>query len=172
MTRRKQTTYGFKQTSALINDRVRDVTGSRGFAQARLLTHWEEVVGPDIAKMTRPVTVSFAKGGFGATLVVLTTGAYAPMVSMQAETIRNRANAVYGYNAIARVKFTQTAPTGFAEGQAVFDHAGVKHRPKQITRETQERAQKVAEGVGDDGLRLALERLACHVISKSTKNTT
>jgi len=108
----------------------------------------------------------------GATLVVLTTGAYAPMVSMQAETIRNRANAVYGYNAIARVKFTQTAPTGFAEGQAVFDHGGPKQRPKQITRDTQERAQKAAEGVGDDGLRLALERLACNVISKSTKNTT
>jgi hypothetical protein len=42
------------------------------------------------------------------------------MLEMQKEILRARVNACYGYNAIARIRITQTAPTGFAEGQAAF----------------------------------------------------
>ena len=102
---------------------IRKATEKRGFAETRLLTHWAEVAGPDIAAIARPVEVSFARDGIGATLVLLTTGPQAPMLEMQKDAIRARVNSCYGYNAISRVRITQTAPTGFAEGQAVFTAA-------------------------------------------------
>ena len=46
----------------------------------------------------------------GATLTLLTTGANAPMLEMQKEKLRQKVNAVYGYNAISRVRIT-----GFVE---------------------------------------------------------
>src|SRR6056297_1671732 len=126
MSRRDSTTRGFKRTAKLLQDRIRRASETRGFAQSRLLTHWPEIVGEDVAAIARPVDVKYGREGFGATLTVLTTGAQAPMLEMQKEQLRNKVNAVYGYNAISRIHVTQTAPTGFADGQASFDH-----RPKQ-----------------------------------------
>ena len=112
---RKGTTYGFKQTSGLLSGQIRRASETRGFAQSRVLTHWEEIAGADIAAISRPVEVSYGRGGFGATLTLLTTGANAPLLEMRKETLRERVNAIYGYNAIARIRITQTAATGFAD---------------------------------------------------------
>ena len=122
MAPRKSTTRGFKRTASVLSGEIRRAGESRGFAVSRLLTHWAEIAGEEIAAIAQPVKVGYGRGGLGATLTVLTTGAQAPMLEMQKETLRERVNAVYGYNAISRVHITQTAPTGFAEGQAQFAH--------------------------------------------------
>jgi len=110
----------FKRTATILQSRIREVSEGRGFAQSRVLTHWLEIVGADIAEITRPVEVSYGRDGMGATLSILTTGAHALMIEMQKEAIRAKVNAVYGYNAIARVRITQTAPVGFSDGQVEF----------------------------------------------------
>ena len=40
---------GFEATSGLLKDQIRKVGESRGFAIARLLTHWPEIAGEDLA---------------------------------------------------------------------------------------------------------------------------
>lgn len=169
MSQRGTTTYGFAKADRLLQARIRKASESRGFAQSRLLTHWEEIAGADIAALSRPVEVRYGKGAIGATLTLLTTGANAPILEMQKETLRARINAVYGYNAIARLRITQTAPTGFAEGQADFAHRKPPPRPTEPDPETTARARVVADGVADEGLRAALERLAANVISKASR---
>ncbi|MCB1328812.1 MAG: DUF721 domain-containing protein [Maritimibacter sp.] len=165
-TRRKR---GFECTAGLLTARIREVGESRGFAVTRLLTHWEEIAGAETAGIARPVKVSYGReGGFGATLVLLTTGANAPMLEMQKERIRERVNGVYGYAAISRIRITQTAPTGFAEGQAQFT------RPPKLAPEAPDpaltaRARETASGVGDPKLRAALEALAQNVLSRRAK---
>lgn len=164
-------TRGFKRTSVLLKDRIRRASESRGFTASRLLTQWEEVAGPDIAAIARPVDVSYARQGFGATLTVLTTGAQAPMLEMQKEKLRERVNAVYGYNAISRIRLTQTAPVGFADGKASFDH-----RPKVWTArapdpKAQVEAADLAAPVSDNTLRDALEALGQNVLSKAKRSS-
>lgn len=166
MSRRNTSTYGFKPTAKFITSQVRSASETRGFAQSRILTHWEEIAGSEIAAIARPVEVSYGRGGFGATLVLLTTGARAPMIEMRAEEIRARINAVYGYNAITRLRITQTATTGFAEGKPSFDHRPKKTVERQTSPEIKSRARAATHEVNDDGLRAALERLAENVISK------
>ena len=160
---RNTTTYGFAQTSRLLQGRIRQASETRGFAVSRVLTHWAEIVGPDTAAISRPVEVSYSRGGFGATLTLLTTGPQAPMLEMQKERIRERVNACYGYNAIARIRLTQTAPQGFAEGQAVFAPAPRREAaPPEVTPE----ARQLAGDVADTELRLAIEALAANVLAK------
>src|SRR6056297_1894133 len=120
--RHTSTTRGFSRAATLMQTKIRKASEDRGFAVTRLLTHWPEVVGQATAAIATPVNVSYGKGGMGATLTLLTTGAQAPMLEMQKEKLREKVNAVYGYNAISRVRITQTAPTGFADGQVDFDH--------------------------------------------------
>lgn len=156
---------GFQAASSLLGPQIRKVGEARGFAVSRLLTHWAEIAGPEIAACARPVKIGYAKGGFGATLTLLTTGPAAPMVQMQLPRLREKVNACYGYNAIARITITQTAPTGFAEGQARFTPAP-KPQPTAPDPRVERTAHAVTRDVADDGLRSALERLATNVLSK------
>jgi hypothetical protein len=168
MTKRKSNNKGFTRAASFMSHSIRSVSEQRGFAQSRILTHWEELVGADIAAMARPVKVSYSKGGFGGTLVILTTGAQAPLVEMQKETIRARVNSSYGYNAISRVSITQTAATGFAEGQATFLHKAVQDKENPST-EVVSQAKSATEHVQDAGLQRALMALAVNVLN--TKKT-
>ena len=160
------TTRGFSHAASLMQTRIREASESRGFAQSRLLTHWSEVVGDATAAICRPVEVSYGKGGLGATLIVLTTGAQAPMLEMQKTQIMDRVNACYGYRAISRIRITQTAPIGFAEGQAQFGPAP-KAKAPEIDPVITKRAEQLAEDVKSNDLRLALQTLAANVFTKA-----
>lgn len=159
---------GFEPAAGLLKDRIRAAGESRGFAVARLLTHWREVVGEEVAAMALPVKVGYGREGFGATLTLLTTGASAPLLQMQLPKIRERVNACYGYNAISRVVITQTAPTGFAEGQVAFapKPAAEPERPDPSLRAA---ARTLSGEVHDPALRAALEALGEKVLSRPRK---
>ena len=165
---RKRRTKGFERTSGLLQGQIRRASESRGFAESRVLTHWAEIVGETVSSMAIPVKISYAQGGFGATLTILTTGANAPMLQADLPKIKDKVNACYGYAAIARIKITQTAPTGFAEGQVAF-----KPAPRTELAEPDPKvaaaAREVAAKVSDDSLRQALEVLGQNVISRQKR---
>jgi hypothetical protein len=144
--------------------RIRHANEERGFAVTRLLTHWTEVVGEATAKIATPVNVSYGKGGMGATLTVLTTGAQAPMLEMQKEQIREKVNACYGYRAISRVRITQTAPTGFADGRVAFTPAPKQQKtPSEAVKSA---ANDLSKTIQSDDLRAALAALGANVLNK------
>lgn len=155
---------GFEPASRLLVERIRTAGESRGFAVARLLTQWPEIAGQELARITRPVKISYGREGLGATLTLLTTGAVAPMVEMRKDHLRERVNAVYGYSAIARIHLTQTAGTGFAEGQAQFVHA--PKAPAAPDPAIVAKATETAAVIKDEGLRAALELLARNVLTR------
>ncbi|MEL7252897.1 MAG: DUF721 domain-containing protein [Pseudomonadota bacterium] len=158
------TTFGFKRSGKLLSQRIRKATESRGFAVSRVVTHWAEIVGEDIAAIARPVEISYGRQGLGATLTVLTTGAQAPMLEMQKDKLRAKVNAAYGYNAVSKVRLTQTSATGFAEGQAQFDTKPPAEKP--VDDVTRKQASVMAEDVEDGGLRGALEALAQNFLKR------
>ncbi len=162
--RHTSTTRGFSRAASLMQTKIRSASEARGFAVTRLLTHWSEIVGEATAGIATPVNVSYGKGGMGASLTLLTTGAQAPMLEMQKEQIREKVNACYGYRAIARVRITQTAPTGFHEGRAAFTPAPVQKRQPdaQVTAE----AADLSKSIQSDDLRAALAALGANVLSK------
>lgn len=154
-------TRGFERAAALVDAPVRRAGEARGFATSRLLTHWAEIVGDELARICRPVKVSWSQGGFGGTLVVQADGAHAPLVQMQAERIRERVNACHGHAAIARLRIQQApmdATSGFAEGQAPF--AGPTPRP--ASPPSPDVARRLA-GISDPDLRAQLALMATHV---------
>lgn len=157
---------GFEPAAGLLQDRIRKAGETRGFAVARLLTHWAEIVGADTAACTRPVKMGYGREGLGATLSLLTAGPMAPVIEMQKETIRARVNACYGYNAVSRVMIVQTAASGFAEGQTPFDAGPQKAPARPLDPAVIAAAHDQAAGVTDDGLRQALEHLARNVLSR------
>jgi len=159
---------GFEAAGGLVKAPIRAVGEARGFAVARLLTHWAEVAGADLAAQTRPVKIGYGKGGMGATLTLLVKAAHAPMVQMALPGLKDRVNAVYGYGAVNHIHLTQTAATGFAEGQADFTPAQKRatNPVRSPSPAVLAKAEAVAKGVGDPGLRAALEQLAQNILTR------
>lgn len=159
----------FTKAAQLSQRQIAQSSQKRGFAQPRVLVEWPEIAGPHVAKMARPVSVDYKQGAMGATLVLLCTGASAPLIEMQKEQLRQKINDIYGYGAIARIKITQTAQTGFAEGQAQFtyatkDRAGHQRAdytmPHNIEPELAQHAKTISAAAHSPALQAALERAA------------
>lgn len=169
---------GFEPAFSLLRGRIRQVGESRGFAVTRLVTHWAEIVGAETARMCRPIGVGYARGGLGGTLTLLVPGALAPQVQMELPRIREQVNACYGFNAIARIRLSQTAPDGFSEAQAAFapppaaDTPAHDPVPASASRrsEIDRAARRAASGVHDDTLRQAIEALAQNVLSRNLRS--
>ena len=169
MSQQNSSTKGFKQAASLIAKRVKEASATRGFAQVRLLTHWEEVAGKETAKIAQPVKINYKKKGLGATLTLICNGANAPFVEMEKEQIRIRVNSVYGYNAITEIRITQTAAAGFSEAQANFEVRPTADNQPHLpvaSRATREAAQEMAASIRDAEFSRALEALAKNVLSK------
>ncbi len=159
--------YGFTRAGVLVEPHIRQAGEQRGFVAHRLLTHWDEIVGADIARLCRPIKVGYARGGIGATLTVIARGAAGPMLQVQLPQIRERVNACYGYSAISQIRVTQTAPGGFAEPATPFGAA--PHRPVPAAPEPQAEAASagLTHGITDPELRAALQALGAQILSRS-----
>jgi hypothetical protein len=156
---------GFERASALLASHIRAPAERRGFAETRLLTHWESIVGAEIAAVAVPLRIGYGRG-FGGTLTLLTTGAHAPVLEMRATEIVERVNACYGYRAIARIQVTQIAPTGFAEGQVAFRAQAEAPAPPAPDPARLAAATDGLKDIEDAGLRAALDALARKVVSR------
>lgn len=148
---------GFTHAGALLEGRMQKAGHARGFAQIRLLTHWDEIVGAQIARIARPVKVSYARQGLGGKLTILAKPAHAPELQMQLPRIKERVNACYGYSAISDIRIAQSGTTsGFAEPKNGFTHD--RPTPELPPAEAQELRAQVS-GVQDEKLRALLESL-------------
>ena len=156
MNKPKSQNRRFKHASAFLKKSIPEAASGRGFAQSRLLTQWPEIAGGKIAKIARPVKVSYAKNGLGATLVLLTNGANAPLLQMQIPEILRRVNAVYGYRAIQDIRITQSSRYGLAEDPVEFEH---NSPTKPLSKESTEAIEALVKDVENDNLRAALNRL-------------
>ncbi len=157
---------GFEAASKLVAGHLRGPLDKRGFSETKLITHWAEIVGPEIAASAMPVKIRHSRSGIGTTLVLLTTGGHAPLLEMQKDAIRQKVNACYGYNAVSKIQITQTAPTGFAEGQVQF---AAREAPRKApTPQILTAAHDAAAPIHDERLKDALERLARNVLTKNS----
>lgn len=156
---------GFEPAAGLLKDRLRAPAEKRGFAVARLLTQWDEIAGPRLAGITRPVKVGFGREGLGATLTLLVAPAHGPQVQMELPALIERVNGAYGYRAIARIALTQTADTGFAEGQTPFQPAAKRKVEPDPVKLAETQGQ--IDGIGDPDLKAALETLARNILTRT-----
>ena len=85
------------------------------------------------------------------------------MVQMQIPRLIERVNAAYGYAAIARITLTQTAATGFSEGQTPFcGPPKVTGPDPRLTAQ----AHDLAQPIQDQTLRQALEHLGQNILTR------
>lgn len=156
------------QTGHLIADQLRRAAEKRGFAQVRLLTEWDAIVGADLAKLVQPQKVGYAGRSMGATLHVVCAAGAATEVQMQAEIIRERVNACYGYNAIATLRIVNAG--GPMPGHGSKPVVRERRAGPRLSPQDHATLRKGIETVEDDGLRAALASLSDNVRSAGARS--
>lgn len=79
----------------------------RGFAEARILTHWPQIVGAQLAAQTRPVAI---RGAHGArVLQVMVSPAFAMQLHYSHPAILERIATFVGFRAVGSLQITQRA---------------------------------------------------------------
>ena len=116
--RRISKTLGkFTQTSAILNRLIKKNLNKKGFEDTGLLFQWEDIVGSNIGKVTRPLKLYTAKGGGTTILKVQVNGPNAPQISLRLDYIREKINHFFGYNAVSKILIQQTGPYNFTNDE-------------------------------------------------------
>lgn len=135
-----------------------DSFARRGFAATEIVTHWDDIAGPDIAAHCQPMKIDWPRGrdtanAEPATLVLRVEGPVAIEIQHQAAVIIERVNRFFGWPAIGRIALRQ---------------APLRRRTKRIAppapdpEAVEAESQRLA-GVADEDLRGALARLGAAV---------
>lgn len=171
MTRRNGTTPGFRKAargtrfarlSDIAEPALRAASVQRGIAEHRLIEGWSSAVGPEIARLCRPVRLMGHGRGkdLGGTLVVAAPGPLIPELRHRADQVVERVNAVYGYRAVSRLRVEAETTHLAAAPVALHETSGgflADAPPATIS------PSRAVRDIEDDGLRAALARLEVNI---------
>lgn len=160
-----------RRQSVLLADLVAPTLGPvlarRGFGEADIILHWDDIVGARLAGRSEPVKLQWPPrgprgspeaSGETATLVVRVEGAFALELQHLAPVVAERINSHLGWRCVGKLALRQ----------------GPLERQRRPPRKTQEpspaaraAAQRAVEEIEDPHLRDALARLGAGIISRS-----
>jgi hypothetical protein len=137
---------------------VADVFERQGFTSRELVTHWDDVVGSEIAALAEPIRMQWVRSrdpdeSPPATLVLRVEGPAALEIQHMSGVIVERVNRYLGWQAVGRLALRQ-APLTRRRGQPPrpkIDDGAVAAIAAQMT------------GIADERLRTALGRLGAAI---------
>jgi hypothetical protein len=132
----------------------------RGFAEPRIVAEWERIVGPDLAKLTRPARLAERTG---ALVIKVGDGATAMRLQHMTIQITERVNSYFGFRAVNRVQILQGVipkPRRAPPPKAV---------PRALSEAETAEIDQATDAVPDDALKSALRRLGRAIVAERTK---
>ena len=167
----KASNSGFKSASLLVPELTQKAFEKRGFSQSRLITKWDEVVGPALSQVSKPIKISFSKSDLDATLTVEIEGAYGPEIDMQKDIIKEKVNRFYGYTAVTKIKLRSSPVLGYhnsEENELSVDRKDKKTEANEIGIEKKVASKIIlsVKNVKNKKLRGNLENLATNFLKK------
>ncbi len=147
----------------LVSATVNEAFARQGFAAVEIVTHWEDIVGPELAGRSEPMRLSWPKrddpDSVG-TLVVRVEGAYAIELQHLAPVVMERVNRYFGWRCVGRIAIRQ----GPVSPRAAVPLAPIEPEPAAIA--------EVAEEIGpfkDESLGQSIARLGAFVRGRITR---
>jgi len=145
----------------MLTERVaRPIFAKRGFSSAQLITHWQDIAGPELAANAIPEKVQFERGmrSAGTLHLRVVSGAAAVLIQPQTGTILDRVNAYLGAGTVRRIKITQ--------GPLLRGRSFKRMVPPTPLDEEAVRLSHIeARSIGSDKVRTSLARLGARLKS-------
>lgn len=151
-----------KRLSDLIPEALGPAAARQGFAGAEIVSRWETIVGPELAKISAPQKLAAPPRAPAAdpmaappraTLTVRAEGAFALEIQHRSAEILERVNAHLGWPCVGAVKIRQGAVAALRRAKPVAPTL------PEATAEESARVDAATNTIEDDGLAEALGRL-------------
>lgn len=142
----------FKRLGATMPGLIRPLAKARGTALASLLAEWPLIVGDELARVSLPDRLT------GTTLRLLVVPSAALVLQHDAPRIAARINAYYGRTAVSRLSLVQ--------GPLPIAPAPLPRRRPPLPAHRQAALKTATEGITDDRLKAALERLGRAILAR------
>ncbi|MBX3498423.1 MAG: DUF721 domain-containing protein [Alphaproteobacteria bacterium] len=142
----------FRRLGASVPGLIRPLAKARGTALASLLAEWPLIVGDELARVSLPDRLT------GTTLRLLVVPSAALVMQHDAPRIVARINAYYGRPAVGRISLVQ----------GPLPAAAPPRRPARpaLAADRQAALRAATEGIDDDRLKAALERLGRAILAR------
>lgn len=141
--------------------------GRKYIMLGRLVTHWADIVGADMAAQALPVALKFRSApkkdkqvsdkSNEFTLEIAADSAAATVMRYRVDLILARINQIFGANWITAIKFVPKA----TDGQQNFR---VPRMPKPLTPDQKQSLSTVTQDIADPDLQAALQRLGAAIL--------
>lgn len=159
---------GVIQISEVANGIIDPVLARRAGITTALLGSWDEIAGENFADCTRPEKIAWPRHGDPGdegghrpgVLTIACEGARALFLSHAQGELIARINGFFGYPAIGQIRIVQ---------KPVSTATLKRPRPRKLEGEKAKKLAGMMEGITDDKLRLAIERLGTGVMSARRK---
>ena len=132
----------------------------------RLVTHWSDIVGPELAGKARPVKLRYARNGKGegkpaASLDIETPGSADAMVlHYQKDLILERINRIFGERWVTSIRFVPAAANASPSPSPLKKRA--------LTAEDHSFLAGLIEEIGDTEIRERLNRLGTAILQDAS----
>jgi hypothetical protein len=147
----------------LVGGALQSAFARQGFAAVDIVSHWEDIVGPELANRTEPMRLVWPRRDdldSSGTLTVRVEGAYALELQYLAPTVIERVNRYFGWACVGRIAIRQGS-------------VARRHRAPDLPVDPPPEAiADVARGLGefeDEGLKASLARLGALVKAGVTR---
>ena len=146
-----------KPLAELVSVCVADIFARQGFTSCEIVTHWDDIVGAEIAALAEPIRMQWARSrdpdeAPPATLVLRVEGPAALEIQHMSGVIIERVNRYLGWQAVDRLALRQEPLTRRRRPpRGKIDDGAASAVAAQMT------------GITDDSLRTALGRLGAAI---------
>jgi hypothetical protein len=148
-----------RSLAELVPNAMGEALAAQGFAGGEIVLRWREIAGPDLARRSEPVKLTWPRQPKGkdahaqrlpAALLIQVESAFALELQMQAPVLLERINRYFGWNCVSSIKFKQ-GPVGTRKP------AAKPERP--LSAEAESQLNAIVSEIEDDKLADALLRL-------------
>lgn len=134
-------------------------------ALGRIVTHWNEIIGPDFAERAQPAKVHYQRAKKPkekptATLEIAASSADCAVLVYQKDVILQRINQIFGDAWVRDIKFVHREPKKPAKPQK---------RTKTLTNDEKNHLSQMLETIDDPDLRKTLEGLGTAILQETKK---
>jgi len=145
-----------KSLSKSLEGIVKPIYKKRGFAEHRILSEWEAIVGAELGKFSIPQKLVFRQGKQdGGTLHIAVASARAIELQHMQATIIARISGYFGYNAVEKLVFVQTSSPLFRKKREL---------PASPSPEPSDNLLQIVEQCNDPDLQKALLSLGKFIV--------
>ncbi len=156
-----------RNMDAVVGAFARKILGKKAFIEADVIANWSDIVGEELAKLTKPIKIEFKKDERkgGVLHIEAASGAMALELQQKSKIVLSKVNVYFGYEAVDRLRIMQNLQ--IVKNISLSSDNSEK---KLVSEEEENYIRQQLEGINNPELCVALDKLGRAIVINNKKN--